>query len=301
MFGKLARKSSDLLRMPGRHDRALDSMRLEQGRLLANQNRFMGATLAQSEFSVFSQWGEDGIIQRLVDLVPIAERTFIEFGVESFTEANCRFLLAKDNWRGFVMDGDPANMAALRDHYWFWMFDLQARVAFIDAGNVDALMRESGFGEDLGILSVDLDGNDYWILDAIRSFRPRILITEFNSVFGADRAITVPYDPSFVRGSKHYSHLYWGASLGAFGHWASTHGYTLVHVGQAGVNAFFVRDDVLPAELPRVSVADAYRESYHRESRDPTGALTFVNGDDRLALIAGMPVVDVVSGETQVL
>ena len=98
---------------------------------------------------------------------------------------------------------------------------------------------------EIGLLSIDIDGNDYWVLEAIDSVSPQILVAEYNSLFGPERAVTVPYDAAFVRGEKHYSHLYWGASLAALVRAAETKGLALVGGNRAGNNAFFVRRDTL--------------------------------------------------------
>ncbi|MFZ4689713.1 MAG: hypothetical protein ACOYLS_10795 [Polymorphobacter sp.] len=278
------------------------SILVNQGRILAELNRARpAAPLAAHEFKVFSQWGDDGIIQRLIAEVPIADDCFIEFGVEDFSESNCRFLMVKDNWRGFVIDGSADNMARLRAFPWFWQHDLQACAGFIDADNIDDLLARSGFGPDIGLLSVDIDGMDYWVLSAISVVRPRIVVVEYNAVFGAERAISVPRDDSFVRGRAHSSNLYFGASLAAFAHWADGAGYALVGTNSTGLNAFFVREDVRPASLPGLSVAQAFTASRFRESRDAQGSLSYLTGDARLAVIAGLPVVNVVTGALESL
>lgn len=297
LFGRVAGLRRDWQARLQALEAAGEASLVNQGRILAEQSRQRGGTgIAGHEFKVFSQWGEDGIIQRLVAEVPIAEPTFIEFGVEDFSEANCRFLMVKDNWRGLVIDGDPANIDRLRRRRWFWQHDLQAVAAFITPDNIDDLLAQSGFGSDLGLLSIDIDGQDYWVLAAITTMRPRLLVVEYNAVFGPQRAISVPRDDGFRRGRAHASNLYYGASLAAFGHWAANHGYSLVGTGSAGVNAFFVRDDVRPASLPALGVAEAFTPSRFRESRDADGRLTYLTGDARAAVVAGLPVIDVVTG-----
>ena len=100
--------------------------------------------------------------------------------------------------------------------------------AFIDRDNINRLIGGAGIEGDIGILSIDLDGNDLWILEAIDVVSPRILILEYNATFGPEAAVTVPYDPSFVRGEKHSSNLYWGASLAALTRTANAKGFSLV-------------------------------------------------------------------------
>jgi hypothetical protein len=275
----------------------LDELKINQGIMLAEQNRRkQGTTLKDYEFRVFSQWGEDGILQHLTRVVEIREKTFIEFGVEDFFESNCRFLMMKDNWSGFVLDGSAANIRRLKESYFYWKYELLAVDAFIMKDNINDLLKRSGFGEDLGILSIDLDGNDYHVLEAVTGFRPRILICEYNAVFGPTRRITVPYDAGFVRTRKHHSSLYYGASLSAIVYLAKEKGYSFAGTNSAGNNAFFVRNDLLNENITSLGAEDGFSPSRFRESRDDHGGLTCVTGDARLKLIAGLPVLNVETG-----
>jgi hypothetical protein len=271
----------------------LDALRVQLGGL---ESRSVAAlppdALRAAEFTVFSQFGEDGILQFLVQRVPIEHEVFVEFGVEDYHESNTRFLLVHDNWRGLIIDGGTTHVEFLRATGLGWRHHIDAVSAFIDRDNINGLIRGAGIEGDIGVLSVDIDGNDYWVLERIDVVSPRILIVEYNSTFGPEAAVTVPYDPGFVRGDQHRSWLYWGASLPALTRLADRKGYALVGGNKAGNNAFFVRRDVLGA-LPEVGVADAYAPSRFRESRGPGGELTYVSAHrDRLALFADMPVWD---------
>lgn len=251
------------------------------------------------EFRVFSQFGEDGIIQYLIrrSRVPFDLRTFIEFGVENYEEANTRFLLLNDNWRGLVMDSSETHVAAVRNSTLYWKHDLTARCALIDRDNIDGLIAAAGFAGAVGLLSVDIDGNDYWVWERISAIEPIIVIVEYNSLFGASRAVAVPYDASFDRERAHYSRLYWGCSLPALEALARRKGYALVGSNSAGNNAFFVRNDHLNGQ-PALTAAQAYREARYRESRDRAGRLNFLSGWQRLQEIAELPLFDVERNET---
>ncbi len=275
----------------------IDRLRAQVGGLESRQHAALApGDLSQAEFQVFSQFGEDGIIQFLVQRVPIENEIFVEFGVGDYRESNTRFLLVHDNWRGLVMDsGDPMH-EFLRSTGLAWRHDIHAKTAFIDRGNINDLIVSAGFEGDIGLLSIDLDGNDYWVLEAIDVISPRIIVAEYNSVFGADAAVTIPYDPGFVRGEKHWSWLYWGASLAALTRLADEKSYALVGGNRAGNNAFFVRRDVL-GEIPEVGVEHAYVPCRFRDSRDQAGELSYVSShEDRLQLIAELPLVDLESG-----
>lgn len=298
MFNKFKRLLDVIPRLL-QFDRRIEEVKINQGRILtAMQRPDKHAPLWRHEFKVFSQWGEDGIIQFLVNHLDIRQRTFIEFGVEDFNESNCRFLMMKDQWHGFVIDGSSANMAQLRSSYYYWQNHLTGKAAFITRENIAALLEESGFQKDLGILSVDIDGVDYHVLEALQDWRPSILIVEYNDAFGWHRPVTVPYDPSFVRRQKHPSNQYWGANLPAFLHLAEARDYALVGINSVGSNAFFVRRDLLNDAVREVGLESCVREASFRDSRSPDGKLTFLAGADRARSMASMPLIDVSTGAT---
>jgi hypothetical protein len=283
-------------------DERLDELKINQGLMLSLMQREQRSkNLRDYEFKVFSQWGEDGIIQHLTRALEIKNKTFIEFGVESFFEANCRFLMMKDNWSGFVIDGSSKNIKRLKNSYFYWRYDINAVEAFITKENINELLLRSAFDEDIGILSIDIDGNDYHVLEAISAFRPRILICEYNAVFGATRKISIPYDPAFNRTHGHFSNLYWGASLSALTQLAGRKGYSLIGTNSAGSNAFYVRNDLLTERVEVLSAPEIFIPSKIRESRNLDGVLTYVGGSDRLKRIQGLTVVNVETGKSETL
>ncbi len=258
-------------------------------------------SLEEVEFQVFSQWGDDGIIQWLIRNIDFPHRTFIEFGVEDYNESNTRFLLMNDNWSGLIMDGSEKQIGRIQKEQYYWRHELTAKAVFIDRDNIDGLIASSGFEREVGILSVDIDGNDYWVLKAIKSIDPVVLILEYNSVFGPDRAISVPYNPSFQRTQAHFSNLYFGASLKAFHHLATQRGYAFIGCTGAGNNAYFVKRDRLNDQVKEVSLEAGFRESKFRESRDQSGNTTNLTGPARLEAIRGLPVVNVETGQEEKL
>lgn len=252
------------------------------------------------EYKVFSQFGDDGIIQYLVHKLSIEPKTFVEFGVENYVESNTRLLLTKDNWKGLVMDGSDSHVAYIKQDEIYWRHELCAVSAFITKENINKLLLDNGFDGELGILSIDIDGNDYWVWKEITVARPVLVIVEYNSVFGADRAITIPYQEDFTRSSAHYSHVYWGASLSALCHLAEEKGYYFVGSNSAGNNAYFVRKDKIGALKP-LKAHEGYVASAFRDSRDRNGSLSFVGGEKRIELIKGMPVYNVLTGHMETI
>jgi hypothetical protein len=290
------RKITEILYFEMRRIEYSERILINQGRILTNQQTNEPTNqqieIKDKEFSIFSQFGEDGIIQCLVNSIEVENKTFIEFGVEDFSESNCRFLMMKDNWRGFVIDGSERNISQLVKSYYYWKYDLQAICAFVDKDNIEDLLDQSGFNHDLGILSIDLDGVDYFILSSIARFKPRILICEFNPIFGPTRKVTVPYDKRFQRFKHHYSGLYWGASLSALNDVAIELGYGLIGTNSAGHNAFFVRDDLIKPPFHRMDPVQAFNFPTYRDGRDAQGNLSFIDFSTRQKLVQGLPVLN---------
>jgi hypothetical protein len=259
------------------------------------------ASLHEVEFSIFSQSGDDGIVQWLVSNIGMVSDTFIEFGVGDYRESTTRFLLMHNNWSGLVMDSSGRNIDRIQDSEYFWKYTLLAKTAFVDPDNVNELLLTSELGSDIGILHIDVDGNEYWILKAICSIIPEILIVEYNSVFGIDRAISVPYKKDFSRTKAHYSNLYFGVSLRALHMLCEEKGYAFVGCNSTGNNAYFVRRDRLNDAVREVSLEEGYVTSKIRESRDRHGRLTYLAGRSRLEAMRRMPVYNVDTDEIEEL
>lgn len=250
----------------------------------------------ESEFRVFSQWGEDGIIQFLLRHVSIEQPIFVEFGVEDYIESNTRFLLTNNQWSGIVIDGSDENIKYIERDPIYWAANVKAVSAFITKENINDLMVNNGISGDIGLLSVDIDGNDYWVWQAIESIFPRIIICEYNSHFGPEAEVTIPYDPTFVRDSAHFSKIYYGASISALNSLAELKGYSLVASNSVGNNIFFVRKDLI-GSLPVLPVAQAYRRAEFREYHDEMGNLTFDDFDTRISNISNLPLHDLKTGK----
>ena len=276
---------------------------LAVGAMLSNQQCLINSNnINDYEFKIFSQFGEDGIIQYLIKNIEIENTIFVEFGVENYLESNTRFLMMNNNWQGFIMDGSGKALKTLKKRDWYWKYNLIEKVVFIDKDNINDLLTNTGFS-NIGLLSIDIDGNDYHIFNEMNlsKLNPSIIILEYNSVFGKDRLITVPYDKNFDRTKAHYSNLFFGASLPALNYLASKKGYSLVGSNIAGTNAFFVRKELLTEKIFELSVEKAYKISQIRESRNQKYSNSCVSGKERLELIKGLEVINVVTGETEKL
>lgn len=266
------------------------------GDIRAEQLRNKGKleTLADAEFCVFSQWGEDGILSWLIDRIKPQSQRFVEFGVEDYQESNTRYLMMSRYWSGLIIDGSDSNINAVRSSQLAYKCDLKAVASFITAENINVILANNGFDGPVGILSVDIDGVDYWVLEKIRNDAD-IIVVEYNDILGPE-PLSVPYDAQFQRLKKHWSGMYWGASLEAFRHLLEQRGYVLAGTNRAGTNAFFV------AGRHREAVT-AGLQSFHvwpskmREVRNENGSLAFSTYRESEQLIADLPLVNVATGD----
>ena len=240
--------------------------------------------LGDVEFSCFSQWGEDGIINWLISKLPLIPKKFIEFGVENYKESNTRVLLLLHNWQGLVIDNSENHVKDIKGQEISWRYELNAVTSHITKENINRLIEKNKMSSDVGLLSIDIDGNDYHVWKSIDVIKPIIVVVEYNAVFGDIHSITVPYNPDFFRTKAHYSNLYFGASLKALINLGKEKGYTFIGTNTNGVNAFFIRDDFAPKITSLLSNISAY-SSIFREARGRDGNLILLGGLDRYEII----------------
>ncbi len=256
--------------------------------------------IQEKEFRVYSQFGDDGIIQWLIQHLQLnREGKFIEFGVGDYFESNTHFLLVNDGWSGYVLDGSRYNVDTIEQSSIYWRYNLRAECQFITIENINRILENSNFRK-VELLHIDLDGNDYWVLEVIDldRYQPDILILEYNSLFGCDRLISVPYDPHFVRTRRHFSGKYFGASLAALDHLARKKGYYFIGCNSAGNNSYYLHSKYRDV-IPEVSIRSGFQESRFREARGARGELLYLDRASEASLIAGLPVVNVVDGTSE--
>ena len=282
----------------------VDQVKILAAQPLVNELRKLKSAvpLAHAEFRVFSQFGDDGIIQYILTRLdlPVVERRFIEFGVENYRESNTRFLLVNNNWSGLVIDGSEDHVAFIRRDQIYWRQDLTALARFITRENINSIIEEAGFSGRTGILSIDVDGNDYWIWEAITAVDPAVVIVEYNGIFGSDEAVTIPYQANFLRQNAHYSFLYWGTSLPALCHLAAKKGYAWIGCNCAGNNCYFVRNEYASA-FHRPTLPADFVAAKFREGRDREGNLIYTGQKEGFALIKELPVWDVARNQTRIV
>ena len=294
---RILEKIKNIVRIVSSADERLQKIQQALGRI---ENRQLLAQYPKQfndyEFQVYSQWGEDGLIQHLIHQVPIERPIFVEFGVEKYTESNTRFLLTNNNWSGLVIDGPELHIEYIKNDPIYWKHNLKAEHSFIDRNNINSLIKKNGISGDIGLLSVDIDGNDYWIWNSIDVVNSRIVVCEYNSLWGDKLSVSTPYDSAFGRTNAHYSNLYFGASITALTKLANFKGYSLIGSNIAGNNLFFVRNDLL-GNMTVLTPKDAWVQSQFRESRNESGQLTFLSFTERLNLLVDMPLVNLDDGK----
>jgi hypothetical protein len=227
--------------------------------------------LTAHELRVFSQNGEDGVLAEIFRRIGVAGGGFVEFGASDGAESNAAFLAQVLGWPGLFLEADPGAFSAL-EHRYRGHPRVRTVQAAVEPDTIEELLRGAGVPAEPDLLVIDVDGNDYWIWRALSAYRPRLVIVEYNGAFDPASRRVMPYTPGFRwDGTSAY-----GSSLGALEELGTEKGYRLVHTELAGVNAFFVREDLaggLPSgdAVPRRSGNHALMGLGHPPPRSEPG------------------------------
>lgn len=290
---RLQRIESRLDRVERRQEFIQEALGRIESRQLSN---ISSSSLAEHEFRAFSQWGEDGILQLLIKNIEIKRKIFVEFGSDNYNlESNTRFLLTTNNWSGLVIDASIENINRLKSSPTYWLYNVKAAQAFITKDNINQILKENGITGEIGLLSIDIDGNDYWIWQIIDVIDPIIVIVEYNARFGRHLAVTVPYNENFDRAKAHPSMFYHGASLRALCILAERKGYTFIGCNKNGVNAFFVRKDKKPNTIKELSPDEGYVPATYSNPVVKDGIVTKISPEEEASILLDLklPLVDV--------
>ena len=193
-------------------------------------------------FKAYSQFDEDGIIQEIFRRIGVTNKTFLEIGVGDGLENNTLFLLLK-GWKGVWIDGDSKNIKAIQNKFSFLQDSgrLRTKLAWVDKDNIDFLIQDLGLPQEIDLLSLDIDGNDYHVLENIVFLNPRAIVLEYNAKLPPPVKWVMAYDQYHTKTNTDY----FGASLKSFEYLLYKRGYCLVGCNISGVNAFFVRKDLV--------------------------------------------------------
>jgi hypothetical protein len=212
---------------------------------------------------VFSQNGEDGVLLWIFGAIGMTNRRAVEIAAGDGIECNSANLIINHGWTGLLVDGDADNVRRGREFYarcrdtaiWPPVFVH----AWVTKDRVNQLLRDHGFVGEIDLLALDLDGVDYWIWEALDCVTPRVVVVEYQDIWGPDAAVTVPYRDDFRAEFGPYGPEYAGASLGAFVKLGRQKGYRLVGCERYGFNAFFVRRGLAEDVLPEIAPAECFK------------------------------------------
>jgi len=251
---------------------------------LAAPDQGVGA-LRRAELRVHSQNGEDGTIAWLLDRVGVVSREVVEFGIGDGSECCAANLVLTFGWSALLLEASPEDAAAAAARF-ASLCDGRVRVehASVEPDNVNELLGGK-VAPAFDLLSVDIDGNDYWVLAALEAVRPRVVVVEYNASFGPERSVTIPYTKGFDRYRAHSSGYYHGASVAALASLGEQKGYILAGCDSRGTNAYLVDAHAASAGgIPAVSPAEAFAPLFER---------MHLSVEEQFEQIADLPLVEV--------
>ena len=188
---------------------------------------------------------------------------------------------------------DEKNISEIKKHYYFWRHNLKAVTAKITAENINELIERNNFKKSIGLLSIDIDGNDFWVWKNLNILDPDIVVIEYNYRFGSEKSLTIPYNQNFNRKVAHSSMVYYGASLKALVKLGKKKGMKLVATNLAGNNAFFVKEKLLNNIVKEVEISECFREGKFREARDENGQLLYLSKEEEVKIFKEMEAEEV--------
>ena len=261
------------------------------GLILSKRNRQKKIKdFSEVEFSSFSQWGDDGIIDWLIEKLNLKNKNFIEIGVQDYWESNTRFLLKKRNWNGLLIDMSNTDIKKIKTQSIYWKHNLLAKNHFITRDNVNKIFKHYNFDKKLSLLSLDIDGNDYWILKNM-NLKAEILVCEYNGLFGDINEITIPYKKNFNRKNEHYSNLYFGCSIKSLITLLKKKSYIFIGTNSAGNNAYFINKKRFKYIKNKIKNIKIFKPKF-RESRNKQNKKTYLNLNESIKKISQKKIIN---------
>ena len=250
-------------------------------------------------YKVYSQNGEDGIIQYLIKSLKLNYIKFVEIGTQDYTESNTRYIFETMRCNGLIIDPLENLETLIRENIsGFWKNNLSILNKLATPENINSLLDNNNFKNDIDLFSVDIDGIDYWIIKKLKKKISKIFVAEYNPYFGPELEITVPNINNFHRTSYHYSNLCWGVSLKSLIKVMIEKDYTFVGSNDFRNNAFFVSNDhidKIKLKKPNLENLFDLTNATYRESRDKIGNLTLIEPKKILHEIKDCEVIDLKS------
>lgn len=246
---------------------AAQKVLMQQYRLLAASGNAL-PSFGDVGFRKYSQFEEDGILLFIFSLIPVVNRSCVEICAGNGRQCNTANLIINHGWWGHLFDGDELHVRSGRaffaKHPDTSLHPPRLEQAWVTAENVNDLMRESGVTGAIDLLSLDIDGMDYWVWKALKVIDPSVVVCEIHNPIPPDLALTVPYDPKFTFESADYR----GASLAAMCKLGREKGYRLIGTHRFGFNAFFMKNGVGDKLFPEVEPAACLNDPFSRHARE---------------------------------
>ena len=213
--------------------------------------------LNRFEFQVFSQNGEDGIIEEIFNRIGTSNKIFVEFGVGNGLENNTLYLLL-NNWSGLWIECNKKNISNIKKKFKSKLVnkELILKETIVTAENIEQIFSDSKIPSEFDLLSIDIDGNDYWVWEAIKIYKPRVIVIEYNAIFPANKEWIIDYKSTRLSDGSSF----FGASLKAYENLGNKKGYKLVGCNIIGNNAFFVREDLVKNKFSEPFNSDNHYE-----------------------------------------
>ena len=243
MIKKLIRKVLDRLFL-----RKFDDIKIQKGQIFERHlelNLEKIKKLNQVYFKVFSQDYEDGIIKFLLKILNITNVRFVEIGTQDYSESNTRYIFETMRCEGLIIDPTPNLKNKIKSFMRLWKNNLKIHNDYINANNINQILKENNFEKNIDLFSLDIDGIDYWVLEKIPDQISKIFIIEYNPYFGSDKEVVTPNIEKFDRFNYHPSGICWGASLKSIIKLMEKKGYKFIGSNELNCNSFFVRNDLI--------------------------------------------------------
>tara|TARA_B110000438_G_scaffold299564_1_gene349997 strand:+ start:4403 stop:5350 length:948 start_codon:yes stop_codon:yes gene_type:complete len=253
--------------------------------------------LDQTECKIFSQNGEDGILNYIISMLKLERPNFIEIGVGTYIEANTRFIYDRFSSKGIIIDSVNNLKTKVFSNVNSWKGDLRVVEEKVSTENINNIISEN-CDFDVDIFSLDIDSIDYWIIDKLKPNISKIFVAEYNAVFGSSLEITVPNLKDFERKKYHYSHLCYGMSLKALINIMKKKNFYFIGTNSIRNNAFFISNNYPIDEYFKnleINKLNHYVDSNIRESRDIKNNLNHLYGENKLKEIYDCEVIDLSS------
>jgi hypothetical protein len=286
-----------------RNQRKLDEIKIQIAKNFffnLNLNLEKILDLESVNYKVFSQHGEDGIIQYFIKLLNLKKIRFIEIGTEDYGESNTRYIYQTMNCEGLIIDPYKCLNQQIQKHISLISNKLKIHNDYICKENILYVLKKYNFNKNIDLFSIDIDGIDYWIIKELPKKLSKIFIAEYNPFFGPKLEITVPFKRNFNRTKYHYSNLCYGASLKALINLMKEKEYTFFGSNSKNTNAFFISNDyveLIKIEKPDTRNLEKFTDCNIRESKDKNGNFNFKENGKILEEIKNVEVYNIATNK----